>query len=74
MEQPSIVMPDAMLDAIDRQPGNSRSEWVRDAVEMRLFIEETEDKRMNLPDNWWKDAVEAYFDESEREQPASIEA
>lgn len=73
MEQPSIVMPDAMLVAIDTQPGNSRSEWVRDAVAMRLFVEELEEDADNdLPAEWWQDAVENYLDD--REQPASIEA
>lgn len=77
MAKPSISMTDAMLDDIDTQPGNNRSEWVCEAVAMRLFIEATEDKRLNLPDEWWKDAVEAYFDNSERDsdrEPASIEA
>lgn len=73
MEQPSIVMPETMLETIDTQPGNSRSEWVRDAITVRLFIETLEEDVDNdLPENWWQDAVENYLDD--REQPASIEA
>jgi hypothetical protein len=73
MEQPSIVMPDAMLETIDTQPGNSRSEWVRGAVDRRFFIEELEaDADDELPADWWQDALEEYL--SDREQPASIEA
>lgn len=74
MAKPSISMTDAMLDDIDTQPGNNRSEWVCEAVEMRLFIEDTEDHRMNLPDDWWKDAIKAYFEREQDREPASIEA
>lgn len=75
MGQPSIVMPDAMLDEIDRQPGNSRSGWVRDAVAMRFLIEgyaEQAELSDELPADWWLDAVEEYL--NNREQPARIEA
>lgn len=73
MGQPTISMPDAMLEAVDTQPGNNRSKWVCDAVRMRLAIESTADTHEQLPEDWWLDAVEQYLDE--RELPAaSIEA
>jgi hypothetical protein len=75
MGQPTISMSDAMLEAVDTQPGNNRSKWICEAVEMRLFIEgleEDADTPDELPNDWWQNALEEHL--NEREQPASIEA
>lgn len=72
MAKPTISMPDAMLDAIDRQPGINRSGWIRDAIDMRFFVEASSEDHEELPEDWWQDAVEMYL--SEHDSAASIEA
>lgn len=74
MAHPSISMSDAMLEMIDERVGVDRSGWIREAIELRIILDEYADAHPSeLPDDWWQDAVEAYLDEREQ-QPASIEA
>lgn len=72
MGNPTINMPDAMLDAVDRQPGINRSGWVRGAIDRRLYADQAAaDVAEELPDDWWKEAVDEYLSSFES---ASIEA
>lgn len=73
MAKPSISMPDVMLAEVDERVGPDRSGWVRGAIDMKIFVEDAEDDRDELPEDWWQDALEAYLDEYDR-TPASIEA
>lgn len=72
MGNPTINMPDAMLNAVDRQPGINRSGWVRGAVERRLYADKAADEvAEELPEDWWREAVDEYLNSLES---ASIEA
>lgn len=72
MAQPTISMPDALLETVDTQPGNNRSKWVCNAMRMRLSIETAAEDDDQLPEDWWQDAVEMYL--NEHDSAASIEA
>lgn len=63
MAKPSISMPDQLLDSIDERVGVGRSGWIRDAISLKLKIEDEADAYGDLPEQWWMDAINEYLDD-----------
>lgn len=45
--------------------GDTLTEWCLGAFEMKLYIDHAADDHPELPDGWWKDAINDYLREEE---------